>query len=147
MMYDRFIGVICVVVGLVMAITAKDYQAAIAYEPIGPKAFPLILALMLILLGLSLAIKPTLHQVSFSVSQLKTTGLAMIGILLFALLFQWLGFILSTWMMTILLARAFGGTWKNGTIYGLGLSLGLFVLFDRLLDVILPVGAVFKYFA
>ena len=42
--------------------------------------------------------------------------------------------------MTVPVARFFGGTWRQAVVGGIGLGAGLFVLFDRLLDVALPAG-------
>jgi putative tricarboxylic transport membrane protein len=58
----------------------------------------------------------------------------------YAVTFQLLGFILSTALMTTLVARLFGGTWLKALIGGVGMGILFFILFDRLLDVVLPVG-------
>ena len=42
--------------------------------------------------------------------------------------------------MALPVGRAFGGTLRASLVGGLGLGLGLFFLFDKLLDVILPTG-------
>ncbi|MEZ5740870.1 MAG: hypothetical protein R3E68_16370 [Burkholderiaceae bacterium] len=36
--------------------------------------------------------------------------------------------------------RLFGATWTQAVLTGLALGVGLFLLFDRLLDVVLPLG-------
>jgi putative tricarboxylic transport membrane protein len=43
-MSDRVLGAACVVLGAGMAWSAKDYAAPISYEPVGPRAFPMLLA-------------------------------------------------------------------------------------------------------
>ena len=50
------------------------------------------------------------------------------------------GFVLATTLMALPVGRAFGGTLRASLVGGLGLGLGLFFLFDKLLDVILPTG-------
>ena len=42
--------------------------------------------------------------------------------------------------MAIPVGIAFGGTWKQALAGGVGLGLGLYLLFDKLLDVVLPTG-------
>ena len=42
--------------------------------------------------------------------------------------------------MAVPVGMAFGGDWKKSLIGGAGLGLGLFILFDKLLDVVLPTG-------
>ena len=43
-------------------------------------------------------------------------------------------------LMTVPIARLFGGSWKQGVITGLAMGVVLYLVFDRLLDVVLPAG-------
>ena len=45
-MSDRILGVACVAVAAGMAWAAADYAAPISYEPVGPRAFPLLRRLL-----------------------------------------------------------------------------------------------------
>ena len=63
-----------------------------------------------------------------------------VAVLAYALLFDKLGFVISTALMSIPLSRYFGGTWKQSLLAGAGLGVILFLLFDKLLDVALPIG-------
>jgi putative tricarboxylic transport membrane protein len=56
------------------------------------------------------------------------------------MLFQWLGFVLATALMALPVGMAFGGSWKQSLAGGTGLGLVLYLLFDKLLDVVLPTG-------
>ena len=56
-MSDRLLGAVCVVASAAMAWAAQDYAAAISYEPVGPRAFPLLLACGLCLSGLWLVLQ------------------------------------------------------------------------------------------
>ena len=71
---------------------------------------------------------------------LKRIGLLFLIVLVYALLFDKLGFMIATALMTVPVARFFGGTWKQGIVGGIGLGVGMFFFFDRLLDVALPTG-------
>ena len=51
-MSDRILGAVCVVAGAGMAWAAQDYAAAISYEPVGPRAFPLLLSVLMAIGGL-----------------------------------------------------------------------------------------------
>ena len=57
----------------------------------------------------------------------------------YAFLFQWLGFIVATALMTVAVGRLFGGGWGKCAIGGVVMSV-FFVLFDKVLDVVLPGG-------
>ena len=60
--------------------------------------------------------------------------------LAYAVLFQWLGFVIATALMTLPVGRVFGGTWRQCAVAGVALGVSFFLLFDRVFDVILPAG-------
>jgi putative tricarboxylic transport membrane protein len=139
-MSDRILGAVCMVAAAGMAWAAKDYAAPISYEPVGPRAFPLLLAALMAAGGAWLFAKPGAGSVTFGTAPWKLVGLSAIAVVLYAALFQALGFIVATALMALPLARAFGGRWRQGLLGGLGLGIGLFYVFDKLLDVVLPTG-------
>lgn len=139
-MSDRILGAVCVVAAAGMAWAAQGYAAAISYEPVGPRAFPLLLAGLMAIAGVWLVARPTLRASAISLAQLKLIGLAALAVLLYALLFEWLGFTVATALMAVPVGMAFGGSWKQGLATGTGMGVVLFFLFDKLLDVVLPTG-------
>ncbi len=139
-MSDRALGAVCVVASAAMAWAAQDYAAAISYEPVGPRAFPLLLAAGLGLSGLWLVLRPSAGAEAFRGVPWKPTALCAAAVLVYALLFQWLGFALATALMAVPVGMAFGGTWKQALAGGSGLGLLLYLLFDKVLDVVLPAG-------
>lgn len=140
-MSDRILGAACVVASAGMAWAARDYAAAISYEPVGPRAFPLLLAGLMATGGLWLVLRPTLRGGGvFQGVPLKPTLLCMAAVLAYALLFEAFGFTVATAAMALPVGMAFGGSWKQSLAAGAGLGLALFFLFDKLLDVVLPTG-------
>jgi putative tricarboxylic transport membrane protein len=139
-MSDRVLGAVCVVASAVMAWAAQDYAAAISYEPVGPRAFPLLLACGLGLSGLWLVLKPGAGAEAFRGVPWKPTALCAGAVLAYALLFQWMGFSLATAVMSVPVGMAFGGSWKQALIGGAALGVVLYLMFDKLLDVTLPAG-------
>lgn len=139
-MSDRILGAACLVVGAGMAWAAKDYAAPISYEPVGPRAFPLLLSALMAAGGAWLLLRPSGHGSGLGLASLGKLGLAAGAIVVYALLFQVLGFTLATALMALPVGLAFGGRWRQALAGGVGLGLGLFLLFDKLLDVILPTG-------
>jgi putative tricarboxylic transport membrane protein len=137
---DRVLGLLAILMGAGMAVLAWGYKAQVEYEPVGPRAFPLLLASLIGLCGLWLAFKPS-HRAHFgSAVQMRSVALCGLFVLLYAVLFQVLGFVLATALMSIPVGRIFGGSWKQSVLTGLGMGVVLFVLFDTLLDVVLPAG-------
>jgi putative tricarboxylic transport membrane protein len=128
-----------------LALMAWPYQAAFSYEPVGPRAFPL---LMLGLMGLGLMymlFRPTPLVHSEEDPPLDRPTLIKIAtctvlLLIFAGLFEPLGFILSSILIGIPMARLYGGRWKLSVVVVTLISVGLYLLFDKAMDVPLPLG-------
>ncbi|MBL0729431.1 tripartite tricarboxylate transporter TctB family protein [Piscinibacter sp. HJYY11] len=139
-MSDRILGAACVLTSAAMAWAVKDYGAAISYEPVGPRAFPLLLAGLMGLAGIWLVLRPTLQSGSFHGVPIKHTLVCLGAIVVYSLLFETLGFALATALMAVPIGLAFGGTWKQSLVAGLGLGVALFFIFDKVLDVVLPTG-------
>lgn len=167
-MADRILGTVCLLLGAAMAWASRSYAAEISYEPVGPRAFPLLLAAIFALIGAWLLVtggrrvaKPAAASKATLAEPLPASGAAeaataivhpapphnlvavamcAVAVLVYGALFQPLGFVLATTLMAVPVCKAFGGTLKGGLLGGLGLGFGLFFLFDKVLDVILPTG-------
>jgi putative tricarboxylic transport membrane protein len=128
-----------------LALMAWPYQAPFSYEPVGPRAFPL---LMLGLMGLALlymVFRPAPIVHSEDDPQLDRETLIKIGIcvvllLVFAGTFEPLGFIVSSILIGIPMARLYGGRWLPSVVIISLMSVGLYLLFDKVMDVPLPLG-------
>ncbi len=140
-MSDRILGAVCVVAAAGMAWAAQDYAAAISYEPVGPARLPAAAG------GadghrrrLAGAEADTAQRHVQRRARCSRSACAPLTVVIYALLFQWLGFTLATAVMAVPVGMAFGGSWKQSLAGGVGLGLVLFLLFDKLLDVVLPTG-------
>ncbi len=139
-MSDRILGGVCLVAAAGMAWAAQDYAAAISYEPVGPRAFPLLLSALMAIGGLWLVIKPTVRGGTVSLAHVRLIGQSALSVIVYCLLFQQLGFTLATALMAVPVGMAFGGSWWKSLLGGVGLGVGLYLMFDKLLDVVLPTG-------
>lgn len=145
MILQRIFALALLALCAVLAVMAWPYQAAFSYEPVGPRAYPL---LMLGLMGLGLlylAIRPTPIVRKDDEPELDRETLvkivACVGLLIvFAATFEALGFILSAVLVGIPMARLYGGRWLHSAIVVIGMSVFLYWLFDRVMDVPLPLG-------
>ncbi|MEI2416545.1 tripartite tricarboxylate transporter TctB family protein [Orrella sp. JC864] len=139
-MNDRTLGVAALVLAAFLTWHGYDLQAPFAYEPVGPRAFPLLVAAIIALCGLRLVLKggnPAQPNPAGANTRISLMVAIVAG---YALLFQWLGFVIATALMTVLVGRLFGGSWLKSAIGGVAMGVGFFLLFDRLLDVVLPTG-------
>jgi putative tricarboxylic transport membrane protein len=146
-MADRIFAALWLVVTAAFAWAARDYQAQFAYEPIGPRAFPWLLAAISAACALWLLLRP--QQVAETLPGLPPGGLPRAGVfalalVAYALLFEPIGFPLSTVIATVAIGRLFGGSWWKLVVAGVVLGLGLYILFDRVLDVTVPLGELWR---
>lgn len=139
-MSDRILGAVCVVVGAGMAWAARGYVAPISYEPVGPSSFPMLMAALMAAAGAWLVVRPGPHSFGLARDHLKPFVMSVLAVFVYAGLFELLGFTLATTVMAVPVGMAFGGGWKKSLMGGIGIGLVLFLLFDKLLDVVLPTG-------
>lgn len=145
MLLQRIFASVLLLACVGLALMAWPYQAAFSYEPVGPRAFPL---LMLGLMGLGLIymiLRPTPVVHSEEDPQLDRDTLTKIAVcvvllLIFAGTFESLGFILSSLLIGIPMARLYGGRWLPSVVIISVMSVGLYLLFDKAMDVPLPLG-------
>lgn len=144
-MYQRIFGVVLLLCCLGLAATAWSYQAPFSYEPVGPRAYPLLLLTLMGLGALYLLLKPasaTAHSEEPPLDRhvlSKVAGCVVI-FTAYAALFEALGFIPASILFGIAMARLYEGSWKLSVIAGVLLGIGLYLLFDKALDVPLPLG-------
>jgi len=140
---DRIFAVIWLAFCAAVAWLAWKIDAPFSYEPIGPRAFPMLLAGAMAAAVAWLFVKPDREpQWPLGASRLKAVVLV-IAFLAYAFLFEWLGFPLATALATVAIGRLFDGSWKAVTAGGAGLGIGLWYFFEKLLDVTLPLGRIF----
>ncbi|CAI8901855.1 putative tricarboxylic transport membrane protein [Pseudomonas sp. IT-347P] len=145
MLIQRIFASVLLLVCAGLALMAWPYQAAFSYEPVGPRAFPL---LMLGLMGLALLymvfrpapIKHSEDEPPLDRETLTKIAICVALLLVFAGLFEPLGFILSSMLIGIPMARLYGGRWMPSVVVTTLMAIGLYLLFDRVMDVPLPLG-------
>ncbi|REC93602.1 tripartite tricarboxylate transporter TctB family protein [Kushneria indalinina] len=145
MIYQRLFLVALLVVYAVLAYAATTYEAPFSYEPVGPRAFPLLLLILLAAGTVYLMIRP--GQMAEENADTPLTGqvlgrlvLCVLALALFAFFFEKLGFIVSAFLFAIAMCRLYNGGWVTSVITGAVMSVAFYMLFDRVLDVPLPLG-------
>jgi len=145
MLLQRIFAAVLLLACIGLALMAWPYHAAFSYEPVGPRAFPLLL---LGLMGLALiymmirpqATKHTDDEPALDQPTLIKIGICVALLLVFAGTFESLGFILSSMLIGIPMARLYGGRWLPSVVIITLMSVGLYLLFDKTMDVPLPLG-------
>jgi len=139
-MYVRLFAAIWLLLCAVLAVLAWGFQAPFAYDPVGPRAYPLLLLSLMAAGSLWLLFKPGATQLQLHLPSAKRTLLCVLALLAYALLFEALGFVLSTALATFALGLLFTGRPLPCAISAVAMGVLLYSLFDLLLDVPLPLG-------
>ncbi|MCQ4345896.1 tripartite tricarboxylate transporter TctB family protein [Pseudomonas stutzeri] len=139
-MYDRLFGSVWLLLCAGLAVIAWGFQPPFSYDPVGPRAYPLLLLGLLGAGALWLVIRPVLHRHLLNAAQSLRALLCVAGLLAFALLFEPLGFVPATALAAAGLGLLFGGRPLPCALSGVVMGLLLYLLFDLLLDVPLPLG-------
>lgn len=137
---DRILGLALIGLAALAAFNASQFEVMFSYEPVGPKAFPILLAAILAGLSLVLVFRPG-ENGEWPDKFVALRLLAVLAVLLvYAMLFTRLGFIITTFVTVLLLARLFEATWRKALIAGVLMSLGSYYLFTMGLGISLPSG-------
>jgi putative tricarboxylic transport membrane protein len=140
---DRIFSALWLVFCAAVAWLAWQIEAPFSYEPIGPRAFPILLAGAMAASAGWLLFKPD-RAPAWPRGPLRAKAAVLVAAFLaYAFLFEWLGFPLATALVTVAVGRLFDGGWKAVVAGGAGLGIGLWYFFDKLLDVTLPLGRIF----
>jgi putative tricarboxylic transport membrane protein len=143
-MSDRVFAALWLAFCAAVAWLAWKIEAPFSYEPIGPRAFPLLLCGVMAASAGWLLFKPD-REPDWPRGALRVkAAVLVIAFLAYAFLFEWLGFPLATALATVAVGRLFEGSWKAVVAGGAGLGVGLWFFFDKLLDVTLPLGRLFS---
>jgi len=145
MLLQRIFASVLLLACVGLALMAWPYQAAFSYEPVGPRAFPLLMlglmaAALLYMVFRPAPIKHSEDEPPLDRQTLIKIGICVLLLLVFAGLFEPLGFILSSILIGIPMARLYGGRWLPSIVVTTLMAIGLYLLFDRLMDVPLPLG-------
>jgi putative tricarboxylic transport membrane protein len=141
-MSDRIAGLIILALTIWFGWTAGSYEASFG-DPLGPAAFPQMLAVPAALLSLVLIFKPDPNP-EWVMGRPAVKQLATLAVLIaYALLLEELGFVLSTALGVIAMGRLLGAGWARSVASGIVMSVTLFFVFDRLLGLPLPLYPAF----
>ena len=136
-MSDRILGLIILGLAIWYGWTAGSYEASFG-DPLGPAAFPQILAAPTALLSLLLILRPD-PDPGWVVGGPALRQAATVAVLLaYAFFLEDLGYILATALGAITMSRLLGAGWLKSTAAGVMLAVALFVTFDTLLGLPLP---------
>lgn len=143
MMSDRIFGLIILTIALAFIASATQIQVNFLSDPVGPKAFPILVASVAVICAISLIFRPDDEPEWPSIGTFMKIGLALVVLFGYAFLLEPLGFLIATALASGLLSYQMNPKAVPAIATGLGLSIGLFVIFKYILGlglVATPVG-------
>lgn len=142
-MYDRiFAGTLLVLSGL-LAWAATQFKVPFQYEPLGPKAFPLIIAAIMAVSAVYLLFRPSTNDWKPSSSVLLKLGGALTLFWIYAYLYEPMGFIVANTIVGAVFSWLFGERPLRAAFYALFLSIVSYFLLTSALQLNVPVGKLF----
>jgi putative tricarboxylic transport membrane protein len=142
-MTDRVVGILILLLSLGYAVEASRMQVGFLSDPLGPRPFPYIIAVLVGTSSLWLIFKPDPNPTWPPRGFWLPLGLVLLSLVAYAYLVVPLGFILTTTLEMTLLSLLFGARWWQGLLGALTFTLAVYFLFTEGLGVTLPVGRIF----
>ncbi len=129
-MSDRVLGLVALVAGLAYAFASTKIPTSFLADPLGPKAFPMILGATTALCGLLIALKPDRPGPQWP-APITWFALAIaVSVLIgYALTLKPLGFLIPTAVAASILSFQIRPKIIASLATGVGLSLGLYAVF------------------
>ena len=132
-MSDRVFGLVVILVALAYIASATQIQSSFMSDPVGSKTFPVLIGAVATLCGGMIVFRPDKEPEWPVLRTLLSLGLSLLVLILFALALKPLGFLIPTAIAASILSYQIKPKKAAAAITGVGLSVGLFVLFKYLL--------------
>ena len=141
---DRVSGIVLATLGVAVGAEATTFDVLFLTDPVGPKALPLLSAVIFVGAGLTLALRPGIGGSWPPRQTLVRMAGALAAFGVYAALLAPLGFVVATTLTVASLSLLFDGPWKKSLGAALTLSVVLWYLFVWVLGLTLPLGAVWR---
>ncbi len=126
---DRILGVVVVIVALVFITSAYNLPQGNLFDKLGPKAFPIIVAIGMIVSAAGLILRPDPEADWPEMPSLLSIGFATVVLVGYAYSLKPLGFLAPTAIAAAILSYQISPRPIPAVLTGIGLSVGLFVIF------------------
>ena len=131
-------------IGLVLAAffiwQATQIQLSFISDPVGPKTFPIIIGALLGVSSLVILLRPDPKPEWPRAGRLAEVGLAVMVLLAYAYALPELGFVIATTVAAAILSWRLGTRPVVALLAGIGIALGIYVVFHLILGLSLAQG-------
>ncbi|MEQ8399128.1 tripartite tricarboxylate transporter TctB family protein [Thalassobaculum sp.] len=137
---DRVLGAVCLVLGLAFMFGASRIQTGFILDPLGPKTFPMIIGGLLVLSSIVPLVKPDPAPGWPSARAMMEIALALAVFVGYAVVLPELGFVPATAIAAAALSWRLGNTPLKSILCGVGIAVGIYVVFHLILGLSLAKG-------
>jgi len=130
---DRIFGVVAIVAAAIYIYTATQVQQSFLPDPVGSQTFPIIIGAVAILCALVMIARPDPDTDWPAPRTLIALAVACVALLVFAYALKPLGFVGPCFVVVTLLSYQISPRPVFALITGIGLAVGLYVLFHYVL--------------
>ncbi|HPD91059.1 MAG: tripartite tricarboxylate transporter TctB family protein [Rhodobacter sp.] len=139
-MSDRIFGAFGLGLAIFYAWATLQIQESFLSDTVGPKAFPLIVAAILGLASLVILLRPDSAPQWPAPGRLAEIAAAAVVMILYAEFLPKVGFVFATALAAAYLSWRLGSTVVQSVIAGIGISIGIYVVFHLLFGLSLARG-------
>lgn len=130
---DRIFGAVMIVIALGYILSAHGIQTSFMSDPVGPRLFPYMIATVMIISALFMVLRPDPDAEWPTGPMVGQLALALVVLIAYAYAITPLGFLIPTAIASGILSWQIGGNPTRSAITGVGLSIGLWVMFRMIL--------------
>ncbi len=126
---DRIFGLVATVLALAYIVSANQTQTSFLTDPVGPKGFPILIGIVWAICGMVMVLRPDKEPDWPVLRTFGALAFAVIILIGYAYALKPLGFLLPTAVAAGILSYQISPKSKNAIFAGIGLSIGLFIIF------------------
>lgn len=126
---DRIFGAVVTLIALAYVASATQIQTSFMADPVGPKTFPILIGAVAAICGIVIILKPDEDPAWPELRTLGALAVAVVVLVAYAYALKPLGFLIPTAVTAAILSYQIHPNTKQAALAGIGLSLGLFIIF------------------
>lgn len=130
---DRIFGVVVIIGALAYIAGAFQIQTSFLSDPVGSKTFPIILGAVAIICGLVFIFRPDDEPDWPDMATIGNIAIAAVVMVVYAYALKPWGFLMPTAICAAILSYQISPKPTLAVLTGIGLSIGLFIIFKYLL--------------
>jgi putative tricarboxylic transport membrane protein len=132
-MSDRLLGGFLLLLAVALVVAASRIEAGMIFDSLGPKAFPMLIGVLLGIASLYPLIKPDPEPDWPPAFRLLEIGLAILALVVYGFLLEPLGFVVATALAAAFLSWRLGNSLLAAVPTGIAIAVGIYVIFHLIL--------------